>query len=393
MTKPVKWIEKTKALKFAGLRNTSSDATEEQLGKINVFTRRIFTAPELYVGQLWLYHNAIDRDNERFNEEILQHFNTTIVRKTFLLDHGKYNVGDKAIGKFFDSVIETVSLEEAKRITGEEIELPAGVTDVLFVAPWFYIAKEGVDPKTIVKIDAGVFDFASGGYRAERLVPITDPKGTVLYYEYQGRGEATEGSLVYLGAQPGAGIKSAGNDKADPTHEGDRPHKETEKPEGGKTTMNEFLKMYLKSLGKVITDGMTDAQAIDAIKVAMDERDGKIAALTTDLGKKDAKIAELAPLAADGKAFRDDLVGKYVTSKAKLGEVAETPEAQDKVKAVAATYPIDFLQSEVKSLEDRVFEKFPNEKELASDDRRDKSDDLARGEKSWRKKNPLADEE
>ena len=75
----------------------------------------------------------------------------------------------------------------------------------------------------------------------------------------------------------------------------------------------------------------------------MDEKDGKIAALTTDLAAKETKITELTPLAADGKAFRDKLVTDYVTSKAKLGEVAETPEAQDQVRVVVATYPIFFI--------------------------------------------------
>ena len=209
------WIEKTKSLKFSGLRASPSAPTEEQLQKINQFTRRPFTADEVYIGQLRLANNAIDRDGERYNEEVLQHFNQTIVRKTFLLDHGKYDMGEKGVGKFFDSAIEAVSLDEAKSITGEDIELPSGVTDVLFLSPWFYIPKEGVDPKTLVKIDAGVFDYASIGYRAERLVPITDQKGSILYYEYQGRGEATEGSLVYLGAQHGAGVKSL-NEKPPP---------------------------------------------------------------------------------------------------------------------------------------------------------------------------------
>ena len=132
------------------------------------------------------------------------------------------------------------------------------MTDVLFLAPWFYIPKEGVDPKTLVKIDAGVFDFASIGYRAERLVPITDQKGTILYYEYQGRGEATEGSLVYLGAQYGAGIKSLEDAPGADSVPGNDP----EKSQGGKPTMNEFLKRLLLTFGKVFTDGMTEDQAI-----------------------------------------------------------------------------------------------------------------------------------
>jgi len=374
-----------KALRFSGLRTSSSTPTEEQLTRINQFTRRPFTAEEVYVGQLWLANNAIDRDGERYNEEILQHFNDTIIRKTFLLDHGKYDIRKNAVGKFFDSVVETVPLDQAKAITGEDMELPPGVTDVLFLAPWFYIPREGVDPQTLVKIDAGVFDFSSIGYRAERLVPITDQKGTVLYYEYQGRGEATEGSLVYLGAQYGTGVKSF-EDKP-----GASPGNDPEIPQGGKPTMNEFLKRLLLTFNKVFTDGMTEDQAIASVKALMDEKDSQITALTTELAEKNTKITELTPLASDGKAFRDQLVGEYVTSKAKLGEVAETAEAQNEVRTVAAAYPIGFLQSEVKTLQARVEEKFPSKPQLTGDERRDKTTDG--GEKSWRDDNPLVPED
>ncbi len=102
-----------------------------------------------------------------------------------------------------------------------------------------------------------------------------------------------------------------------------------------------------------------------------------------DLGKeirglieaKDARIAELVPLAEDGKAYREDLVKTYVANKAKLGEVAETPEAQNSLKQVAVGYPLDFLKSEVAHLQKRVEEKFPAEGQLSGDDRRDKSGD------------------
>lgn len=477
------FVSGKKNLKITGLKISPTAPTEDQLKKINQYTRRPFTIDELYIGQMWLANNAIDRDNERYNEEILQHFNRTIIRKTLLLDHDKYNAGQSAIGKFFDSVIETVSLEDAKNITGEDIELPAGVTDVLFLAPWFYVPREGVDPKTLVKIDAGIFDFASIGYRAERLVPITDQKGTILYYEYQGRGEATEGSLVYLGAQHGAGMKDADEKAAvsfSPTiaadvetawdasaakgrlakwassdGTGDKGtidwpkyrkgfawfdsanaesfgsyklphhdiidgklvviwkgvsaamaalmgarggvdipeddwdsvynhlakhykqfdkevpekslHDDTEKStKGGKEKMKELVKRLMKTFGKAFSED--EEKLHDEIKAFVDEKDAEIERLNTDAAAKATKIEELTPLAADGKAFRNELVTSYVTAKAKLGEVAETPEAQEKVKNVAAFYPIDFLKDEVKALQARVAEKFPDKAQTKGDD-------------------------
>lgn len=150
--------------------------------------------------------------------------------------------------------------------------------------------------------------------------------------------------------------------------------------------MNEFLKRLLLTFGKVFTDGMTEDQAITSIKTLIEEKDAKILSLTAELTTKEARISDLTPLANDGKAYRDTLIAEYVTSKAKLGEVAETPEAQDMVKKVAATYPIAFLQAEVKTLQTRVEEKFPATGQLTGDERRDKSKD---GKKSWKEDNPL----
>ncbi len=278
----------------------------------------------------------------------------------------------------------------AKAQTGEEFTLPAGVAEVLFLSPWFYIPKAGVDEKQLIKIDAGVFDFASIGFRAETLVPVTDDMGATLFYEYRGKGETTEGSLVYLGAQQGAGVKSASDKDTTKT---EKLNRETEKPQGGAKIMNELLKKLAKALGKVFSDD--EEKAVGEIKAFIDEKDSDIVSQKTKIVELETKVAGLTPLAADGKAFRDSLVTDYVTAKAKLGEVSETEEAQKVVKDVAATYPIEFLKSEVKALQDRVAEKFPAESQLPGDERRDKSKDgkgTETGEKGIRD-NPLVPEE
>ncbi|MBM4056059.1 MAG: hypothetical protein FJ264_15610 [Planctomycetes bacterium] len=182
-----------------------------QVEMINQFTRRKFTAEEIYIGQLRLAHNAIDRDEERFSEEVLERFKETIVRRTMLFDHAKYDSKTNAIGKFFDVEYETMPIEQAREILGEDIQLPKGVAEVKILAPWFYIPVEGIDKQLLVKIDAGIYEYASIGFRAESRVPVTDKNGNILYHEYRGTGkntEALEGSLVYLGAQPGMGVKS-----------------------------------------------------------------------------------------------------------------------------------------------------------------------------------------
>lgn len=374
-------VKGTKGIKFSGLKTSPSKPTEDQLAKINQFTREPFTADQMYVGQLRLANNAIDRDNERFSEEILQRFAATAIRKTMLFDHARQSQ-DSAVGKFFDVSIEKLPLQQANAETGENFQLPDGVTEVQFLTPWFYIPRSGVDEKVIVKIDAGIYDFASIGFRAENLVPIrSTEKGkedVILFWEYRGSGqtsEMTEGSLVYLGAQQGMGVKTAdkgeGNDdnKQDKNPDNNK-QKDAEAPaapaksnQGGITmTIQELLERLKIFFGRTFSE----ASLYDEIKAAVEERIN----LAVEGAKKplNEEINKLKPLAEDGKSYRNNLVSEYVGLKVKLNEVSEKPELQTALKEVAAGYPIDFLKAEIALLKTRVFEKFPAESQLSGGD-------------------------
>ena len=150
----------TKSIKFNGLKVSPARPDQAQIELINKFTRRTFTADELYIGQLRLAHNAVDRDGERFSEEVLQRFLETAVRKTLLFDHAKYDSRENAVGKFFAAEMEKIPLEEAQQELGEELWLPEGLNEVMVLSPYFYIPVKGVSEETIVKIDAGIYDFA-----------------------------------------------------------------------------------------------------------------------------------------------------------------------------------------------------------------------------------------
>jgi hypothetical protein len=375
-----------KQVKFSGFKVSPSKPTAAQIEKINQLTRRTFKADELYIGQMRLAHNAIDRDNERFSEEVLQRFLATAVRKTMLLDHDR-SVKDSAAGKFFDVEIEKMPLQQANEETGLTLKLPDGMTEVWFHSPWFYIPVEGIDPKELVKIDAGIYDWASIGFRAEKLVPIMDKDGKPLFWEYRGTGdetEMTEGSLVYLGAQPGAAVKTAGEagDKRDQgpdtaTQHGAEPpaKRPAESHEGGTVTMKELLERLKIFFGRTFSE--TDT--FDELKAAVTEKTAEaVQAATRPLNDR---IKELLPLAADGRTYRNNLVSEYISLKVKLGEASEKPENQDALKEMVAAYPIDFLKSEIGLLKVRVYEKFPSEAQLTG------SDNLERTNKT--KKNPL----
>ena len=161
-------VSDRKEIKYKIFKVSPSVPTAGQLEKINQFTRRKFTADELYIGQLRLAHNAIDRDDERFSEFTLQGFAETAGRKTLLFDHNR-DVKDNAVGKYFDVEVEKMPLAQAVSELGEELKLPEGMTEVMIVSPWFYIPRAGVDEKDIIKLDAGIYDFASIGFSGTRV--------------------------------------------------------------------------------------------------------------------------------------------------------------------------------------------------------------------------------
>jgi hypothetical protein len=140
------------------------------------------------------------------------------------------------------------------------------------------------------------------------------------------------------------------------------------------------MKELMDRLKKMFNRTFSEDGVADEIKAMLDEKDATIA-------EKEKRIKELSPLAEDGKKWRDDLIKRYIASKAKLGEVGETPEAQEGLKKVAGAYPIEFLISECKHLEVRVAEKFPDTAQTKGDERKDKTADG--GEKDYSKDNPL----
>ncbi len=211
--KTIQNIIGSKQIKFAGLKSSPSRPTPEHLALINQFTRKDYKAEDFYVGQIRMANNAIDRDNERFSEEVLTRFAATALRKTMMFDHGR-NVQMSGVGKFFDCTIEKLPLQQANAETGESFQLPAGKSEVWFLTCSFYIPVKFVPESVIVGIDTGIYDFASIGFRAENLVPMRNEKDdSILFWEYRGSGprtEMTEGSLVYLGAQHGMSVKTYG---------------------------------------------------------------------------------------------------------------------------------------------------------------------------------------
>jgi hypothetical protein len=368
--------------KAFGLKALGVEVTPEMLAAINTYALMELTNEQVYVRKYLLAHTAIDRDRERFPEEIIEDFSRTLPGKSLLRVHDKRSL---PIGLWFRTATKTMSPADFTALTAEEAKLPEGVEDVTVLFAWLYTLKMPANEELMANIDGGIYRHASIGFMAADLMPVKkDVNGPVLYFEYVPPGEATEGSIVWLGAQQGAtSHKGAGT-----AHSEENPKEED----------MDFQK-YSKALGTVVTSEEELSSAIEEMQKAVREGEERI----RELEPLEKEVAELRPvaekvkgldldslktLAEEGKAFREDLVDRYASAKAKLGEVAETEEDREKMKGFARGFDVAFLKAEVRHLEARVAEKFPDTSQLKSGDPEKELDKSETGEK-----NPLVPDE
>jgi len=324
-------------LKQFGLKATGAPATSEMLAKINRYALKELTAEDVFIRKILLAHNAVDRDSERFPEDLLDDFKATLPGKALLMGHSRPNPG---CGLFFDAETAEMTPEQFKALTGEDARLPEGKTMVKVLWGWAYLLKTPGNEELMTNMDGGVIRFASIGFMASDLNPVKGPFDNILFWEYVRPGEALEGSLVWLGAQQGATVQKQIN-------------------EGGKKEMFKELLEKLKALfpGKAFTEG----GLVDEIKALFAEKETKI-------GDLEKEVGELKPLAEIGKAYREKLVAAFVQGKAKLGEVSEKAEDQKGMKEMAQGWPLSFLEKELSHVEKRVAEKYPDQPSIKSDD-------------------------
>ncbi len=352
-----------------GLKAFGADVSELMLMKINNYALKDLTPDDVYVRKFLMAHNAIDRDNERFPEALLDQFKETLPGKGFLIGHQRSGPGK---GLFFDSETEEMTPEQFKDLTDEEPRLPEGMEMVKVLWGWVYMLSDSFNEETIKNIDAGIHRHVSIGFRASDIVAVKDnPNGSVKYWEYVPPGEATEGSTVWLGAQPGATAQKAA-DHEDHDDNTTFPHRRESEEQGGKG-MKEFIQRLSKKLGKVFSED----NAVDEITAHIDEtvaqvrneKAEEIKTLKEEVSEQETKIKELAPLADEGKAYRKDLVDNYVTLRTKLEEIpSDSEEKQKQARTVAEGFPVEFLKSEVDALRKRVDDKFPAEPQLKGGD-------------------------
>lgn len=191
------------------IKSLNGGTTEQDMERINRFTRREFTPDEVYVFSVVLCDNDVDRDFERFTVESLFQMEKLFVGKTGIYDHSPRAVNQTA--RIFDCRVEAV--EGRKTSLGD---------DYFRLVAKAYIPRCKSSEDVIVQIESGIRKEVSVGISANRVVcsvcasekgasPCSHIKGqrygdALCYFELCDVTDAYEWSFVAVPAQREAGV-------------------------------------------------------------------------------------------------------------------------------------------------------------------------------------------
>ncbi|MBI5189944.1 MAG: hypothetical protein HZA22_04665 [Nitrospirae bacterium] len=346
------------------------DVTPEILAKINRYALTPLTSEQVYVRKAIVAHSAVDRDNERFPEDLLDDYARTIPGKGYFNNPGGHPGsfgGQRGPGQglWFDASTEEMTPPMFEEKTGERPKLAPGKTMIKVLWSWMYALKIADNEGMIANIEGGIHRHLSIGFGASDLVPVKDPgdQNRTLFYEYVGPGEAREASSVYLGAQHGAGFQKAAYPGCSHKHD------EDDNPNGGDEDMD-YKELY-ETTKKELDDARKKA-ADQSVQLHKAETD--LAALKEAVGGngtvEDVKAIKL--MAGDGKAYRDSLVEKNVHAARLLGRIDDTPESTSSRKEFVGGWPIKHLEDETGVMLKELADKGLDKQQLPGGDGNDK---------------------
>jgi hypothetical protein len=303
-----------------------------QLAAISAYTLEEMPAERLYARKFVMAHNAIDRDKECFSEQVLADFARTLPGKGLYIKHPTSWEGDggPAEGRFYAAELVRMSHAEARTMLREpSLTWPPDALDAVVLIGHAYTVRTADNESLLAKVDGGVAGDISIGFNAKSPERIRDAAGIELnVWRWNSPAEALEGSLVWLGAQPGArAVKSA-------TKEHDMELEEQLRAEQAKTAAQETRIKALEGDGNLVA----------AIRKAF----GDNAALVIDTP------AVAADLITAGKSFRDGLVDDIVAAERQLGVLGDDAAAVEAAKATHAALSVDRLQALAKHYAARV---------------------------------------
>ena len=197
-----------------GIVSDFSQPSEQELELINGYTRRKFTAEELYVFSVVLCDNEIDRDFERFTDEALGKMAELFIGKTGIFDHSHKT--ENQCARIFDCKFEYVE--------GQKNSIGANYGRLFARA---YMPKSERTNQLILEIDAGIKKEVSVGLSMGKMVcsvcgevagACNHKKGKqyrisgqkkLCYYDLSEPYDAYEWSFVAVPAQQKAGVVKA----------------------------------------------------------------------------------------------------------------------------------------------------------------------------------------
>lgn len=204
-----------KELQALGAKAAGGTPNDAQLEQINQHALTPMTPEQTYVRTFYLAHNAIDRDGEFFDDALLKDFAATLPGKGLFVRHPRGWDGDSGPpeGKWFAAKVVSMPFAEARKALGTpNLKWAPGVKEAQILEASAYMPRTSDNATLIAKVDAGVAKDVSIGYSATDRQKALDAEGNVVAMRLVGPGEGLEGSLVWLGAQPGAhAVKSANN--------------------------------------------------------------------------------------------------------------------------------------------------------------------------------------
>lgn len=314
------------AIKLAS-HGSDGTPTDEQLALINGYTMRDHKADEVYVRQFIVAHTGLDRDKEIISDNLLESMAATLPGKGMFIKHPGSADGDSGpgIGKWFETDIKTMALDEARKLLGDpglEFAPSSTVAKVMFGTA--YIPRTDKHKDTIADIDAGVAGFVSAGFSYSDHSPI-EKDGGVVGYLLSGKGEAREASLVWLGAQQGArSVKSANQNETkteDNAMDLEQSKAKIKTLESEKTTLE-------GERDKAVTAQQTAETELQAFKDAA-------GGLSADAIKE---------LVQERDANKNALIDDLVAADRKAGKCGDSDDAVKECKALYATFPMPALK-------------------------------------------------
>ena len=198
-----------------GYTSKSVEPTEDVLERIGRFTRRPFTADEVYLFSVTLCDNEIDRDGERFSVDALHKLAELFIGRTGIFDHEAKTSGQTA--RIFETAVCT---DEARKTAAGE--------PYTYLSATAYMVRTGSNADLIREIDGGIKKEVSVSCSVARQscsVCGADPRakacghkrgklygGVPAHIVLDGPTDAYEWSFVAVPAQRGAGVTKGHGD-------------------------------------------------------------------------------------------------------------------------------------------------------------------------------------